>query len=128
MPLLGSTNAFRAWVTGLGLAVLSWLLLFVPLGIGLYLVPLGFGALAIYSLAVRPRAFATSGALLGTAPFLAWGVIDGLQKCAKFNRSPGGGCEADASAQIAIATAVYALALLVTGLAVWHARRNLEQH
>lgn len=39
MPLLGSTDAFRAWVIGLGLAVLSWLLLFVPFGIGRLLVP-----------------------------------------------------------------------------------------
>lgn len=123
MPLLGSTDAFRAWVIGLALAALSWLLLFVPFGIGLYLVPLGFGVLAIYSLAVRPRAFAASGVLLGTAPYLAWVLIDGLQKCARFNRGPGGGCEADPTAQLAIATTVYAVALLVTGVAVWQARR-----
>lgn len=125
MPLLASTDGFRAWAIGLGLAVLSWLLLFVPLGIGFYLVPLGFAALAIYSLAVRPRAFAASGVLLGTAPFLAWGVIDGLQKCARFNRGPGGGCEADPTAQLAIATTAYALALLVTGVAAWQARRHV---
>ncbi len=123
MPVLGSTDAFRAWVIGLGLAILSWLLLFVHLGIGLYLVPLALSALAIYSLAVRPRAFAGSGALLGTAPFLALGVIDGLQKCARFNRSPGGGCEADPTAQLAIAVTGYVVALLVTGVAAWQARR-----
>lgn len=123
MPLLGSTDAFRVWIIGLGLAVLSWSLLFVPFGIGFYLVPLAVGALAIYSLAVRPRSFAASGVLLGTAPFLAWGLIDGLQKCARFNRDPSGGCEADPTAQLAIATTVYGLALIATGLAAWHARQ-----
>ena len=122
MPLLGSTDAFRAWVVGLGLAALSWLLLFVPFGIGLYLVPLGFGALAIYSLAVRPRVFAASGVLLGTSAFLAWGLIDGLQKCARFNRGPGGGCEAEPTVQLVVATTVYAAALLVTGIALWQTR------
>ena len=126
MPLLAATDSFRAWLTGLGLAVLIWVLLFVPRGVGLFLVPLGFAALAIYSLAVRPRAFAASGVLLGTTPFLAWGVIDGLQKCARFNRGgPGGGCEADPTAQVAIAVAVYALALLVTAAAAWQARMRL---
>lgn len=120
--MFASTDAFRAWLVGVGLAALSWVLLFVPFGLGLYLLPLGFAALALYSLGVRPRAFAASGVLLGTAPFLTWGVIDGLQKCARFNRGPGGGCEADPTAQLVIAATVYAVALLVTGVAAWQAR------
>jgi hypothetical protein len=86
---------------------------------------LPFAALASYSLTVRPRAFAASGALLGVAPFFAWGVIDGLQKRARFNRGgPSGGCEADPSAQLLATTFVYAAALIATGVAVWSSTRS----
>jgi len=123
-PVIASTNAFRAWSFGLALAAAtSWLPFVMPFGVGSYLVPIGFGALALYSTAVRPRAFAASGALLGVAPFFVWGVIDGLQKCARFNRGgPAGGCEADPSAQLLVTALVSAAALLVTGLAVWSVR------
>jgi hypothetical protein len=122
LPALWSTDPFRAWIVGLGGALATWSLLALPLGIGLALVPLLIGALAVYALTVRPRVSAASGVLLGTAPFLAWGVIDGLRRCARFNASPGGGCEADPSAQVAITVIVYALAVLATGVVVWRAR------
>ena len=123
--MLASTDAFRAWWIGVTLVALTvWLPFFIPFGIGFYLVPLGVATLALYTLTVRPRAFAASGVLLGIAPFFAWGVIDGLQKCAKFNRGgPSGGCEADPTAQVALTALVYGGALLLTGLAVWSARR-----
>jgi len=86
-PVIASTNVFRAWSVGLALAVAtSWLPFIMPFGVGFYLVPIGFVALTVYAIAVRPRAFAASGVLLGVAPLFAWGVIDGLQKCARFNR------------------------------------------
>lgn len=121
--MIASTDAFRAWCVGAALAVLTvWLPFRSPFGVGFYLVPLGFAMLALYSLTVRPRAFAASGALLGIAPFFAWGVIDGLQKCASFNRGgPRGGCEADPTAQLVLTAFVYSVALLVTGLAAWSA-------
>src|SRR3954467_15286179 len=97
-----------------------WLPLRIPIGAGFYLVPLGFAVLALYSLTVRPRAFAASGALLGLAPFFAWGVIDGLQKCASFNRAGlSGGCEADPTNQMVLTGAVYCLAPPPTGTAAW---------
>lgn len=132
-PAIASTNAFRAWSVGLGLAIVVvclpfatlWLPLPMPFASAFYLIPVGFAVLALYSLTVRPRAFAASGALLGVAPFFAWGVIDGLQKCARFNRSgPSGGCEADPSAQLFLTTLVYVAALLATGLALWSFGRN----
>ena len=133
LPLIASTSAFRAWWGGVALAIAVVCLPFatvllplpMPLASAFYLIPLGFAALALYSLTVRPRAFAASGALLGVAPFFAWGVIDGLQKCARFNRGgPNGGCEADPSAQLLATTFVYAAALIATGVAVWSSARS----
>jgi hypothetical protein len=133
LPSIASTTPFRAWASGLALAIalvcLPFAALFVPLPMpfasAFYLVPVGFAALASYSLTVRPRAFAASGALLGVAPFFAWGVIDGLQKCARFNRGgPSGGCEADPSAQLVTTIVVYGAALIATGVAVWSSTRS----
>ncbi len=123
--MIASTDAFSAWCAGVALAVLTvWLPFRIPLGFGFYLVPLGFAVLALYSLTVRPRAFAASGVLLGLAPFFAWGVIDGLHKCASFNRGgPSGGCEADPTDQLVLTGLVYSVALLATGLAAWSARK-----
>ncbi len=91
LPLIASTSAFRAWSGGVALAIAVVCLPFatvllplpMPFASAFYLIPLGCAALVLYSLTVRPRAFAVSGALLGVAPFFAWGVIDGLQKCAR---------------------------------------------
>ena len=70
LPTIATTSAFGAWIGGLALAVvIVWLPLVIPFGVGFYVVPLGVGALALYSLMVRPRAFAASGALLGLAAF-----------------------------------------------------------
>lgn len=127
LPVIASTSAFRAWGVGLALAIALVCLPFatvllplpMPFASAYYLIPLGFALLASYSLTVRPRASAASGALLGVAPFFAWGVIDGLQKCARFNRGgPSGGCEADPSAQLLVTALVYIAALIVTGVAV----------
>ena len=132
LPLIARIDPFRAWCVGIALAVATVLLPFatlwfplpMPLASAFYLVPIGFAVLALYSLTVEPRALAASGVLLGVAPFFAWGVIDGLQKCARFNRGgPSGGCEADPSAQVVLTALVYAAALLMTGLAVWSSRR-----
>jgi hypothetical protein len=131
LPVIASTTAFRAWWVGAALAIAVvlvpfatvWLPLPVSFAAAFYLTPLGFGVLALYALTVRPRASAASGVLLGVAPFFAWGVIDGLQRCARFNRGgPSGGCEADPSAQVLITALVYLAALLATGLAVWSSR------
>jgi hypothetical protein len=122
LPSLWTTDPFRAWIVGAAGAVAAWSLLVAPFGAGLVLVPIAMGGLAVYAVTVSPRASAASGVLLGTAPFLAWGVIDGLQKCARFNVAPGGGCEADPSAQVAITAIVYVFALFATGVAFWRAR------
>jgi hypothetical protein len=132
LPSIASTTALRAWAGGLVLAValvcLPFAALFAPVPMpfasAFYLVPVGFALLALYSLTVRPRAFAASGALFGVAPFFAWGVIDGLQRCARLNRAPGGGCEADPSAQLLVTAIVYVAALLATGLALWSLSRS----
>jgi hypothetical protein len=132
LPLIASTSAFRAWSGGVALAIAviclpfatAFLPLPMPFASAFYLVPVGFAALASYSLTVRPRAFAASGALLGVAPFFAWGVIDGLQRCARFNRAPSGGCEADPSSQLLVTAIVYVAALLATGAAVWSSTRS----
>ncbi len=108
-PVIASTSAFRAWSFGVALAIaLVWLPfapvvppLPMPFFAAYNLIPLSFAVLALYALAVRPQAFAASGALLGVAPFFAWGVIDGLERCARFNRGgPRGGCEADPTSQL----------------------------
>ena len=130
-PVTASTTPFRAWLGGFALAAvvvsLPYWSLFVrvpmPFAATFYLIPVGIAAVALYSLTVRPRAFAASGALLGVAPFFAAGVIDGLQNCAKFNRSPGGGCEADPTAQVVIVVLVYAAALVATAVAARVASR-----
>ena len=123
LPLLARVDPFRAWCVGVALAVATVVPPFATAS-AFYLVPIGFAVLALYSLTVVPRAFAASGVLLGVAPFFAWGVIDGLQKCARFNRGgPSGGCEADPSAQVMLTALVYAAALLTTGLAVWSSWR-----
>ena len=128
LPQLARVDPFRAWCIGVALALATvvlpfatlWFPLPMPFAGAFYLVPVGFAVLALYSSTVEPRAFAASGVLLGVAPFFAWGVIDGLQKCARVNRGgPGGGCEADPSAQVVLTALVYAAALLMTGLAVW---------
>jgi hypothetical protein len=115
-------------VLAIALVCLPFASLFVPLRMpfasAFYLIPIGFALLALYSLTVRPRAFAASGALLGVAPFFAWGVIDGLQRCARFNRAPSGGCEADPSSQLLVTAIVYVAALLATGLATWSLSRS----
>jgi hypothetical protein len=132
LPSIASTTPFRAWAGGLVLAIalvcLPFATLLLPLPMpfasAFYLVPAGFALLALYSLTVRPRAFAASGALVGVAPFFAWGVIDGLQRCARLNRAPGGGCEADPSAQLLVTAIVYVAALLATGFALWSLSRS----
>ena len=125
---------FRAWILGLALAVLFVLLPFarlvVPLGTSLfagafYFIPVGIAILAAYSLLIRPRLFAASGVLLGVAPWLTWGVINALQRCAQFNRNPSGGCEADASAQVTLTAIAYVAAVVVTGAAIGSSRRSL---
>jgi len=132
-PVIASTSAFRAWSFGVALAIvlvcLPFAAVLVPLPMPFFatyfLIPVGFAVLALYSLAVRPRAFAASGVLLGVAPFFAWGVIDGLERCAWFNRGgPGGGCEADPTSQLMLTALVYGAALLVTGVAVWSSARR----
>jgi hypothetical protein len=124
-PVIASTSAFRAWLFGVAVAVATiWLPALIPTQWSFYLFPLAIAGLTLYSLTVRPRVFAASGVLLGVAPFFAWGVIDGLQKCARFNRGgPTGGCEADPSAQLLVTALVYGAALLVTGLAAWSAAK-----
>jgi hypothetical protein len=132
-PVLASTSAFRAWWVGIALALASVCLplaavllpLPMPFFATYYFIPVGFAVLASYSLTVRPRAFAASGALLGVAPFFAWGVIDGLARCARFNRGgPSGGCEADPSAQLLLTTLFYLAALLATGVAIRSSERS----
>jgi hypothetical protein len=118
LPVIASTSAVRAWGIGVALAfILFWLPFVLPFGLGSYLLLLGVVVLAVYALTVRPSTFAASGVLLGIAPSFAWGVIDGLQKCAKFNSRPNGGCEADPSSQLLVTTVVYAAALLATAAA-----------
>jgi hypothetical protein len=133
LPAIATTTAFRAWSAGAALAIAvvivplatALLPLPMPFASAYYLIPLGFAVLALYSLTVRPRAFAASGALLGVAPFFAWGVIDGLQRCARFNRGgPSGGCEADPSAQLVLTAFVYAAALVATGIAARYSTRG----
>ena len=133
LPVLASTSAIRAWAVGVALALASVSLplaaLLLPLPMPFfatyYFIPVGFAVLAAYSLTVRPRAFAASGVLLGIAPFFAWGVIDGLARCARFNRGgPSGGCEADPSAQLLLMTLVYLAALVATGAAIWSSQRS----
>jgi hypothetical protein len=131
-PVLASTSSFRAWSVGVASALasvclpLAALLLSLPMPFfaTYYFIPVGFAVLALYSLTVRPRAFAASGVLLGIAPFFAWGVIDGLQRCARFNGSPGGGCEADPASQLLLTTLVYVAALIATGVAIWSSGRT----
>jgi hypothetical protein len=131
-PTITSMTPFRAWLLGLALAVLFILLPFagvlLPIGStfasAFYFVPVGIALLAAYAVLVRPRLFAASGVLLGAAPWLAWGIVDGLQRCARFNRSPSGGCEADPSAQVTLAVIVYVAAVVVTGAAVRSSRRD----
>jgi hypothetical protein len=132
-PVIASTTAFRAWSIGAALAIVFVCLPFaavilplpMPLFATFYFIPASFGVLALYAVAVRPRAFAASGVLLGVAPFFAWGVIDGLERCAKFNRGgPDGGCEADPTAQLVLTALVYGAALLVTGIAAWSSARR----
>jgi hypothetical protein len=132
-PVIASTTAFRAWSIGAALAIVLVCLPFaavllplpMPFFTTYYFIPVGVAVLALYALAVRPRAFAASGVLLGVAPFFAWGVIDGLERCARFNRGgPSGGCEADPSAQLALTALVYGAALLVTGVAAWSSARR----
>ena len=125
-PVLVSTTPLRAWVGGVAMAGTTvllpfatlWLPALVRFGISFYLVPVGIAATAFYALLVRPTAFAASGALLGVLPFVAMGIIDGLQRCASFNRNgPSGGCEADPSAQLLILAFVYMAALVATACA-----------
>ena len=124
-PVIAATSAFRAWLFGVAFAAATiWLPVLLRTQWSFYFLPLAIAGLTLYSLTVRPRVFAASGVLLGVAPFFAWGVIDGLQRCARFNRgSPTGGCEADPSAQLLVTALVYAATLLVTGLAAWSAAK-----
>lgn len=112
----------RAWVIGLGLSLLSVLAAFAPLGLGSYFLPIWFAVLVIFVAAVRPRAAAASGVLLGVSTLFAWGVIQGLEGCARFNRSPNGRCEADPSAQLSVTALVFLCAVVATALAMWQAR------
>lgn len=133
LPLLARVDPFRAWWVGVALAAAVvlvpfstvWLRLPMPFASAFYVLPVGFAVLAVYSLTVAPRASAASGVLLGVAPFFAWGVIDGLQRCARFNRGgPSGGCEADPTTQVLLTALVYVAALLTTAMAVRSAGRG----
>ena len=125
LPTLASPGPFGAWSLGFAFAVAgTWLPLALPLGLGFDLVPLAAAGLALYCLTVRPRAVSTSGVLLGVLPLVAYGVIDGLLKCASFNRRPSGGCEADPSAQLMLMSAAYLGAILFTGIALWQMRTS----
>ncbi len=115
-------DPFRAWVIGFGLSLLSVLAALAPLGLGFYVLPVWFAVLVIYVAAVRPRAAAASGVLLGVSALFAWGVIQGLEGCARFNRSPNGRCEADASAQLSVTLLVFLCAVAATALAMWAGR------
>jgi len=132
-PVIASTTTFQAWLLGAALAITLVCLPFaavvlpmpMPFFATYYGIHVGIAILALYAVTVRPRAHAASGVLLGVAPFFAWGVIDGLQRCARFNRGgPSGGCEADPSTQLLLTSLVYAAALLATGLALWSSGRH----
>lgn len=113
LPEIAALSPSRAWAAGLLSAlVLSWIASRVPLTFAL-----AVAALAFCALTVRPRAFFGSGALLGVAPFITWGILDGLMKCVGFNRA-GGFCEADPTSQVTIAVIVYVAAVAATFVAL----------
>ena len=136
-PIVVSTTPLRAWVGGLAVAAITVLLPFSSLwlppllrfGVSFYLVPVGIAATTLYAVTVRPMSFAASGALLGVLPFVAMGIIDGLQRCASFNRNgASGGCEADPTSQLLVLALVYAGALVATAFAAMVASRGAQHH